>query len=75
MQIQGPAEAMPLNVVGRVCECLARNGQHLNISPKMSCGVLEYDTVMLQNHIPMAVIKDFYVIQRGIICAGPCICV
>ena len=48
---------------------------NVNISPKMSCGVLEYDTVMLQNHIPMAVIKDFYVIQRGIICAGPCICV
>ena len=32
-------------------------GFSLNISPKMSCGVLECDIVMLQNYMLMLVIK------------------
>ena len=51
--MQGLAEVMPLSVVGRVCECLTRDGQQLNISPKMSCGVLECDSVTLQNYTLM----------------------
>ena len=39
---------MPLSVVSRVHECLTRDGQQLNISLKMSHGVLEGDIVMLQ---------------------------
>ena len=35
---------------------------NLNISPKMSHGVLECDIVMLQNCM-----------LKGVICAGPCI--
>ena len=44
----------------------------LNISPKVSYGMLEYDNVILQNYMLYDfVIKDF-VIKRGSICTGPC---
>ena len=42
---------------------------NLNISPKMSHGVLECDIVMLQQAYDF-IIKDF-VIKRGLIHAGP----
>ena len=38
---------------------------NLNSSPKMSCGVLECDVVMLQNYAYAFVIKHFYVIKKG----------
>ena len=43
----------------------------MNISPKMSYGVLECD-IVTQLHAYDFVIKDF-IINRGIICARPCI--
>ena len=43
---------------------------NLNISPKMSHGVLQCDIVMLQNYMLMS--YDF-VIKRGAIFARPCI--
>ena len=46
---------------------------NLNISPKMSYGVSECDIVVTELHAYAFVIKDFYVIKRGIICARPCI--
>ena len=42
-----------LSVVGRARECLTRDGQQFEHSPKMSYGVFEYDVVMLQNYMPM----------------------
>ena len=46
---------------------------NLNISPKMSYGVLDYDIVnVTESHAYDFVIKDF-VIRRGIFCARPCI--
>ena len=45
---------------------------HLNISPKMSYGVLECDIVMLQIYMLMIfIIKDFCSKKKGDICAGP----
>ena len=41
---------------------------HLNISPKMSCGVLECDSVMLQSDDYDFAIK---IKIGGVICAGP----
>ena len=41
---------------------------NLNIPPKVSCGVLECDIVMLQNS--MLTSLEY---KRGVICAGPCI--
>ena len=52
---------------------------NLNISPKMSCGMLECDIfVVLQNDLLLFCNKIFYsvkdfVTKRGGICAGPCI--
>ena len=46
---------------------------NLNMSPKLSHGVLECGSAMLQNYVYDFVIQDFYVIHRGVICAGPCI--
>ena len=43
-------------------------GFNLNISPKVSCGVLECDIVMLQNYILMILYE-----KGGIICARPCV--
>ena len=40
---------------------------NLNILPKMSHGVLECDSVMLQNDMLMILFK-----KKDIICAGPC---
>ena len=51
--IQGPAEVTPLSVVGRVRECLTREGQQFEHFTKISYGVLESDIVMLQNHMPV----------------------
>ena len=34
---------------------------NLNISPKMSCDVLECDIVMLQNYMLMILIKEFVI--------------
>ena len=45
---------------------------NLNISPKMSYGVLECDNVVTELHACDFVIKDF-VTKRGIISARPCI--
>ena len=45
---------------------------YLNISPKMSYGVLECDCHVIELHAYDLVIKDF-VIKRGVICATPCI--
>ena len=45
---------------------------NLNIPPKMSYGVLECDSYVIELHIYDFVITDF-VIKRGIICARPCI--
>ena len=44
---------------------------NMNILPKMSYGVVECDIVM-EVHAYHFVIQDF-VIQRGIVCARPCI--
>ena len=52
-ELQGLAEVTPLSVVGRVHECFTRDGHNLNMSPKMSYGVLECDIVMLQNYMLM----------------------
>ena len=40
---------------------------NLNISPKMSHGVLECDIVMLQNYA-----HDFVIKKGGVFCVGPC---
>ena len=45
---------------------------NLNISPKMSYGVLECDIVMLQNYMLYDFVIKYFVIKRGVICAGPC---
>ena len=49
----GPAEGTPLNVVGRVREVSHEMDNNLNMSLKMSHGVLECDIVTLQNHTLM----------------------
>ena len=48
---------------------------NLNMSQKMSYGMLECNIVMLQNYILNNdfVIKDFVMENRGINCARPCI--
>ena len=46
---------------------------NLNISPKMSYGVLECDMVMLQNYMRMICNKRFCHKNRGAICARSCI--
>ena len=51
--VQSLAEVTPLSVVGRVVNVSHEMDSNLNISPKMSCGVLECDTVMLQNYMLM----------------------
>ena len=45
---------------------------NLNISPKVSYGVLECDSYVTKLH-PYDFIRKDFVIKRGIICAGPCI--
>ena len=40
----------------------------------MSHGVLSAMLFVTELHAYDCVIKDFYVIKRGVICAGPCIC-
>ena len=45
---------------------------NLIISPKMSYGVLECDTVMLQSLHAYNFVKDF-IIKRSVICARSCI--
>ena len=45
---------------------------NLNISPKMSYGVLECDSYVTELHVYSFAIKDF-VIKRGVTCAGPCV--
>ena len=44
---------------------------NLNISPKMSYGVLESDIVMLQNYMLMILQSKILQRTRGVICAGP----
>ena len=50
---------------------------NLNISPKMSYGVLECDIVILQDTCLRFCNKrfgiDFELVNRGVICARPCI--
>ena len=46
---------------------------NLNISPKMSYGVLEYYVVMLHNYMLMIYNKRFCDKTSAVICAGPCI--
>ena len=58
-------------MVSRVHECLARDVSNMNISPKISHGVLECDIVVTKLHGYDFVIKDFVIKQGGVICAGP----
>ena len=55
-----------MSVVSRVHECLARDVSNMNISPKISHGVLECDIVVIKLHGYDFVIKDF-VIKRGVL--------
>ena len=45
---------------------------NLNISPKMSYGVLEWYCYVIELHTYDFLTKGF-IIKRGVICAGPCI--
>ena len=47
--VQGPAEVTPWSVVGGDVNASHKMDSNLNMSPKMSHGVLECDIVMLQN--------------------------
>ena len=53
INIQGLAEATPRSVVGRGCDVSHEMDSSLNISPKMSHGVLQCDSVTLQNYMLM----------------------
>ena len=46
--------------------------RNVNISPKMSHGVLDCDCYVTELHAYDFAIKYFYVIKRGVICARPC---
>ena len=52
--------------------CMIIYSFNLNISPKMSYGMLECDIVVTELHAYDFIIKDF-IIKRGVICARPCI--
>ena len=74
IHLQGPAEARLAGVwLGGYVNASHEMDSNLNISPKMSCDVLECDIVR-ELHVYDSVINDF-VIKRGIICARPCVCV
>ena len=45
---------------------------NVNISPKMSRGVLWCDSVRLQNSMLTIFVRKDFVIKRGVICAGLC---
>ena len=47
------AEVVPLSVVGGYVNVSHEMDGNLNISPKISYGVLECDIAMLQNHMPL----------------------
>ena len=72
-RIQRPAEVTPAWVwsVGEQYGCYGFNvgviiyGFNLNISPKMSYGVLECDSVMLQNYMLMILKQKHFVIKKG----------